>query len=221
MSTILDPSIFDPSTLSSLPLLIPDVSISARMIDDRRTRGLDLFDEIWDGVYLMAPAPNDEHQRISLRLARVLLEVIEDANLGQVRNTINLASNISDWGVDYRVPDVVAFLAGSPSTCHGAYWTGAPDFLVEIVSPFDQTRKKLDFYTKIATRELLIIDRDPWQLELLRLDGGKLVSVGVSTLDAPIALASERISLAFKLVPGEERPQIAVEHTVDGRTWVV
>jgi Uma2 family endonuclease len=211
----------DPLLLTGLPVLIPDVTVSAPIIKDRRARGADLFDEVWDGVYVMAPVPNDEHQDIALGLASVVHEVIQVAKLGKVRPPINLASSARDWGRDYRIPDLAVFLNGSPSICHGAFWTGAPDFLVEIVSPYDQTREKLGFYERIGTRELLIIDRDPWQLELLRLDAGKLASVGDSTLEAPHSLASERTQLAFKLIPGAERPQMAVEHTGDGRTWTI
>jgi Uma2 family endonuclease len=216
MSTISDPLLF-----TGLPVLVTDVTVSAQMIEERRARGADRFDEVWDGVYVMAPAPNDEHQDIGLGLGSIFREVIQRTALGRVRLAINLAISKQDWGRDYRVPDLAIFLTGSPSACHGAFWTGSPDFVVEIASPGDQTREKIGFYDRIGTRELLIIDRNPWQLELLRLDAGKLVTIGVCTLDAPLKLCSERAQLAFELVPGEERPQIAVEHTNDGRTWIV
>lgn len=199
--------------------LVTDPSLSARLIAQRRAHGADAFDEVWDGVYVMAAAPNDEHQSIATRMARALVEAIEDAGLGQVRNTINLARDAAHWDVDYRVPDLAVFLLGSTAVCHGAFWTGGPDLLIEIVSPYDRTREKLEFYEAIGVRELLIIDRDPWQLELLREAGGKLTSVGVATLKQRNRVATSVAGLSFGLAAGRERPEIVVVRANDGRRW--
>lgn len=201
--------------------LVTDPALSARLIAQRHEHGADLFDEVWEGVYVMAPAPNDEHQGIATRLARVFVEAIEDAALGKVRNTINLAARVEDWEQDYRVPDLAVFLTGAAAVCHGTYWTGGPDLVVEIVSPYDQTREKIDFYNQVGARELLIIDRDPWQIELLRRTHGKLSAVGVSTLGKPAPVASESTHLSFRLTPAADRPKIAVVHARDGRQWTV
>jgi Uma2 family endonuclease len=209
-----------PSVPTALPLLIPDVTVSSAMIEDRRARGIDHHDEVWEGVYVMSPLANNEHQGLVGLLASILVEVIDRAGLGQSFPGVNLSDQRDNWQRNFRCPDVVAFLHGNAALNRDTHWLGGPDFAVEIVSPYDRSREKLDFYAKIGTRELLIIERKPWQLELFRLDGKQLVSVGVSTLDAPLALVSERTSLAFKLVPGQERPQIAVAHS-DGRTWTV
>jgi Uma2 family endonuclease len=201
--------------------LVNDPALSARLISQRRAHGADLFDEVWEGVYVMAPAPNDEHQSIATRLARVLVEVIEDAGLGNVRNTINLAATHASWEHDYRVPDLAVFLRGSSAVCHGAFWTGGPDLVIEIVSPFDQTRDKLDFYETVGVRELLIIDRDPWQLDLLRLVDGRLSAVSLAPLGGPTPVFSESIGLTFRLVAAHDRPEIVVTHARDGRHWIV
>ena len=50
-----------------------------------------------------------------------------------------------------------------------------------IVSRDDHSREKISFYEKVGVRELLIIDRDPWQLELFRLASGRLESAGIAT----------------------------------------
>jgi Uma2 family endonuclease len=214
-------TITTPSTLTALPLLIPDVNVSASMIEDRRARGIDHHDEVWEGVYVMSPLANNEHQELTTLLAAILVEVVHRSGLGQSFAGVNLTDQPANWQRNFRCPDVVAFLKGNPAENRGTHWFGGPDFAIEIVSPYDRSREKLDFYAKIGTRELLIIDRDPWQLELFRLDGARLASVGVSTLDAPLAIESERTNLAFQLVPGQERPQIAVAHSCDGRTWTV
>ena len=130
--------------------LVLDPQQSKRLQAERQARGLDRFDEVWEGVYVMAPAPNDEHQQLATRLARPFLDVVEDPGIGVVRLGINLASDPQDWEHDYRVPDVAVFLNNTAAVCHDTFWSGPPDFLVEIISPFDKTREKLDFYSRLG-----------------------------------------------------------------------
>ena len=201
--------------------LIVDPHVSARLINERRAHGADHFDEVWEGVYVMAPALNDEHQELSTRLARSLLEVVEDPGLGAVRIGINLASDPDDWEHDYRVPDVAVFLHDSPAVCHGTFWSGPPDFLVEIISPWDKAREKMTFYGQIGAREVLIIDRDPWQLELYRLQGKTLAPVAKIALGDATEIESEVLPLRFQLVPGSPRPTIGIFATHLTRSWTV
>ena len=55
----------------------------------------------------------------------------------------------------------------------GTFWYGGPDFAVEVISPFDRSRKKFEFYARVGVRELLLVNRKPWSLELYRLDRGR------------------------------------------------
>ena len=92
------------------------------------------------------------------------------------------------------------------------HWLGGPDFAVEILSPGDPAREKLDFYAKVNVRELLIIDRSPWQLDLYRLAEasarlGRHVDAGRARRSRP-----EVLPLMFRLVPDEPRPTIEVVH---------
>lgn len=98
---------------------------------------------------------------------------------------------------------------------------GAADFLVEIISPGERTREKIPFYGSIGVVELLVIDREPWMLELYRQQNGKLSKVGQSTPAAPDVLVSQTVGLTFQLLPGETRPQIQVTHPATGRQWVI
>jgi len=201
--------------------LVLDPRVSERMIRERHDLGIDQFDEVWEGVYVMAPAPNDEHQGIEVRLARPLLEIVEDADLGVVRPSINLASDPNDWEHDYRIPDIAVFLKDSPAVCHDTFWSGPPDFLVEIISPFDKSREKLEFYGKLGTRELLLVDRDPWQLELYRLRGKKLTLAARLALGDNQTIASKVLPLRFRLLKGKPRPTIEITATDSQRNWTV
>jgi Uma2 family endonuclease len=201
--------------------LVLDPYVSERLLRERRDRGIDVFDEVWEGVYVMAPAPNDEHQEIEMNMARLLLEVVQDRKLGTVRMRVNLASDPADWEHDYRIPDIVVFLKGSPAVCHDTFWSGPPDFIIEIASPNDKTHEKLAFYAKIGTRELLLIDRDPWRLEVYRLKGKSLALVASTAPGDAIAVSSQVLPMTFKLLPGSPRPAIEVATTDLPRTWTI
>ena len=82
-----------------------------------------------------------------------------------------------------------------------------------------RAREKLEFYAKVNTRELLIVDRDPWALELYRLQDKKLVLTAKSTLDDSAVLSSEVVPLSWQLIPGEKRPKIEVTHTDCEQSW--
>ena len=113
------------------------------------------------------------------------------------------------------------FLNNTNAQNRDTHWYGGPDFAVEIVSPFDQSRKKFDFYAGVGTRELLIVDRDPWALELYRHDGKGLVLVQKATLAQPTTIASNVVPLTMQLAPGEKRPVIHVAHTDGQQKWTV
>jgi Uma2 family endonuclease len=100
----------------------------------------------------------------------------------------------------------------------GAFVTGPIDFLVEIVSRGDRSRKKLPFYSKIGVREVLFVERKPWRLRLYRHDGEALKLTGACEIDAA-PLCSEVLPFSFQLLANEERPALQITHADDGRTW--
>lgn len=201
--------------------LIVDPRISARLIEERRARGANHFDEVWQGVYVMAPAPNDEHQDLTGGFTEVLRIAVDRRGLGKTRPGINLTSFPDEWEIDYRVPDVAVFLKDAPAVCHGTFWSGPPDFLVEIVSPWDKTSEKLAFYSKVGTRELLVVNRDPWQLNLYRRQGDVLSLVVAITPGEAAAICSEVLPLEFRLLPGDPRPTIEITAADPPRQWIV
>jgi len=170
---------------------------------------------------MMAPMPGDEQQDIVTSLAAVLHETIQLSGLGKVRAGINVSDRREGWKQNYRVPDVAVFLNDSTAENCGTYWLGGPDLAVEVVSPNDRAREKIPFYEKVGVRELLIVDRDPWLLELHRLRDGHLGEVGRIERGGGNPLAADTVSLSFELTEGEERPQIRVTHETRNKTWLV
>ena len=204
-----------------MAILILDPTLEAEFRQSRAGVGDDRLDEVWEGVSVVSPLPNDEHQDIQLNLAMSLAAVVRDSGLGRVRAGVNVSDRADGWTHNYRAPDVVVYLHTNPAVNHGTFWRGGPDFAAEIVSPGEDAYAKLGFYAAVGTRELLVVHRDPWALELFVLVGGALVLAGRSELATPVVLASGATGLTFRLAAGEERPAIEVSHAASGRSWRV
>ena len=204
-----------------MAMLINDASLEKQLRDERAVRGIDRYDEVWDGVYVMAASPNHEHQRLVARLTRVLDEIVTDRELGHVLPGINVSDRVENWKDNYRIPDVAVLLNNSNAVNHGTFWFGGPDFGVEISSPNDQPRTKLDFYAEIGTRELLIIDRDPWQMQLFRLEDSQLVSAAsVSVADAK-SIESDVVAMQLSLQTEGDATRIRATDRIDGKSWLL
>ncbi len=179
-----------------MPTLVLDTAVEDTILEHRRRCGGDRYDEVWDGVYVMSPLANLEHQRLVGRFSHILEVVVAEAGLGDVYPGANVTDRQDDWKSNFRCPDVVVVLNESSKRCQarGAALLGGPDFLIEVQSPGDATLDKLDFYGSIGVRELLVVDRDTKAIELFRLQRRALRSVGCS----PDSLKSRVIPLQFR-----------------------
>ncbi|MGD0897800.1 MAG: Uma2 family endonuclease [Thermoguttaceae bacterium] len=204
-----------------MTMLIEDPRLEEEIKEQRRAWGADHHDEVWEGVYFMAPLPNDEHQRLVSRLTFILEFTVGLPGLGEVRPGVNLAGPGEDWLHDYRAPDVVVFLCGTAAENRDTHWTGAADFVVEITNPGDRTYEKIPFYSRLGVRELLVVNRQSWTIEIYRRKEGSLEKVGESRPDRSGVLTSEVVPLAFRLLPGDPRPKIEVAHGGTSQRWVI
>ncbi len=207
--------------IASMAAIVNDPWLEQRLRAERQAWGADRYDEVWEGVYVMAPVPNTEHQQIVSRLVAILEEVVGWPGLGEVFAGVNLTDRDSNWEQDYRVPDVVVFLRGGSARDFSTHWRGAADLVVEITSPGDRTREKLPFYSRLGVTELLLLDRESWTLGLYRRMAGRLECVGQSTAVTGEVLSCASVPLSLQLVPGTPRPRIAVTDTASGRSWTV
>lgn len=148
----------------------------AAWYEDRRERGADRHDEVWQGVYIVAPDANTEHQRFATRLATVFDSLL--ATRADIYAGVNVSDRDVDWSKDFRDPDVaVVFRSNAHCEDRGSHLFGGPDLVVEVESRRDNARLKFDFYARIRVREFLIVEYRTRRPLLYRLKGPEFVPV--------------------------------------------
>jgi len=161
------------------------LEVPEELLEDRRRKGLDGHDEMWDGVLHMVPAASSPHQILAGRLMAAFLPLAEAKGLlGMPEAGLYRPGPPGEH--DYRVPDLVFALPGYVSE-RGV--EGRAELVVEILSPGDESYAKLGFYEEMGVRELLIVDPRGRDFELFGLRDQALVPVppdatGTATVSA-------------------------------------
>jgi Uma2 family endonuclease len=119
-----------------------------RWLDERRARGQDRFDEVWEGEYHVAPSPHLRHGLVHAQLFELLRPAARRAGL-RASGSCNIGGPD-----DYRVPDQAYF----HRDVKPAVWNPTAVIVVEIVSPGDESRDKFGFYHHAGVEEVLIVD---------------------------------------------------------------
>lgn len=114
---------------------------------DRRAKGLDGRDEVWEGEYHVAPHEHGRNGIVAMALVMVLGGPTKAAGL-----RAGGSFNVGEPG-DFRVPDL-GWHRDAPPALY--YATAA--LLVEVVSPDDESYRKFDFYARHGVEELWIVD---------------------------------------------------------------
>jgi Uma2 family endonuclease len=170
------------------------VEVSEADLAFRRRTGLDRWDEVWDGVLHMAPAPTDEHQRIVDELIEFLRPLLRKSSRGTLRSGINVFDEVSPLQ-NYRIPDLTFVSAERTGIMKAdGIRGGGPDAVIEVRSPSDETYEKLPFFAKLAVREVIVIDRDTKAVEVFRLSGE---AYNRTTAEGEGRLQSETLSVRF------------------------
>ena len=201
-------------------LILPKSNLQA-LIRERRANGADRLDEVWNGVYVISPGADNQHQKLAGRFFSTLEAALTDVEGADAYTSINVTDRSDDWTKNYRIPDASVFLPGNPAEDRESHWFGGPDFAVEVVSRGDHSRKKLEFYASVGVRELLIVDRYPWRIELHRLLAGRMNLLATSELPSSEPLISEVLPLSFRLIAGKPRPRVEIRRTDRPGTWII
>jgi Uma2 family endonuclease len=203
-----------------MPVLVMSREVAAKLLAERRAAGDNRWDEVWDGVHVIMPEADIEHDDISAFLIYVFRTVFAADPGNRVHGRVNVSDRVRGWTTNFRVPDTAVFLAGNPARDCRTHYFGGPDLAVEIVSPDDRSRDKLDFYAAVGTREVLMVDRGPWQLELYQLRRSRMRLAGAAAVGEGDPLPSSVLPLSFQLVRGRPRPKVKVVHIETDLEWV-
>jgi len=161
------------------------------LLEDRHRKGLDLRDEVWDGVLHMVPPPSGPHQELGASLFELLRPVARRRGL-----RLQYETGLYRGDRDYRTPDLVAF---RPENASERGVDGHAEAVFELLSPGDESREKLPFYESLGVSEIFLVDPATRAVELYVVRGGKLLAV---LPDRNGAVRSEVLGMEFRPVDG-------------------
>ena len=146
--------------------------------------------ELLDGELIMAAAPNMKHQSIQFKVGLQVGTFVEDGDLGWVFNPptdVMLSDN------DVVQPDLIFVSSDREHIITDANIQGAPDLVVEILSPSSASRDwrdKLDLYARHSVAEYWLVDPISEIVWVFRLVDSSFVQVGMygvgDTLTSPL-----------------------------------
>ena len=133
--------------------------------------------ELIDGELILVASPSERHQWTATRLYRLML-LAEDMGLGWVYFApfdVVLTNN------DVVQPDLLFISRESADILTAANVQGAPDLVVEILSPstsrLDRTRKR-ELYERHQVKEMWLVDPEERKIWVLLLRDGSLEVAG-------------------------------------------
>jgi Uma2 family endonuclease len=131
--------------------------------------------ELLQGELYMVPAPTTDHQRLSRNLGFVLFEHCRAQRLGEI--LFSPVDVVFGEGRAREVaqPDIVFIAAERRSIVTRAEIAGAPDLVVEVLSPGTEDRDrnyKKTLYQRYGVQEYWIVDPDARTLERYVLTPG-------------------------------------------------
>ncbi len=127
------------------------------------------------GVPMPSPSPSRKHQAVSLRFQLLLVDAVLRPGRGEVYD--------APFDVKLREdtvyqPDLLVVLREHADRLRETHVEGAPDLIVEILSPstahLDLWQKRYDYATA-GVREYWIVDPDTRRVEVYVLEGERLV----------------------------------------------
>jgi len=130
--------------------------------------------EVIEGkIYMMSPAPDSNHQAVSREIEFSLLAYAKKTNTGKV---FDAPIDVIFDEKNVFQPDIVFITNENLSIVKKRGIFGAPDIVVEILSPSSYTIDtviKKSIYEKFGVKEFWIVDIANQVIELFLLENGK------------------------------------------------
>ena len=127
--------------------------------------------ELLNGVLVVLPTPNIAHQRVLGDLLCELFDFLKDKELGEA--FMRVAVVLSNTNV--VEPDITFVSAGRMNITGIDDVRGAPDLVVEVISPSDPARdlvRKRDIYARHGVAEYWIADPEARSMRVMVLESG-------------------------------------------------
>ncbi|MBI4331177.1 MAG: Uma2 family endonuclease [Chloroflexi bacterium] len=134
--------------------------------------------ELLEGELVVVPSPNERHQSISGNLIRILSTFVRDNKLGRVYPA---PFDVVFGETNVLQPDTMYISRDRLSVITRENVHGAPDLVVEILSPATATRDraiKRAIYARHGVREMWLVDPEQETVEVARLEKGGLETIG-------------------------------------------
>lgn len=142
--------------------------------------------ELINGEIIMVPAPAPYHQRISGNLEHILREFVQSFDLGSVYHA---PCNVVLSEKDVVQPDIFFISKQRAEIITQEDIKGAPDLIIEILSPFtaqrDRTYKRT-LYARSGVKEYWIVDPDKKEVEVMRLKEQGFDTIGFYKKDTEL-----------------------------------
>ena len=148
--------------------------------------------QLIEGELYMSPSPNWYHQEILANILRILFRYLDKKPIGKIYFA-PLDTFLTDLNV-YQ-PDI-GFISNKRKIIVKEGVDGAPDFVVEILSPrtakYDRGAKR-DIYARTGVEELWIVDPELKTVQVFRF---------AESADAPVATYSIKQKFTSPVFPG-------------------
>ena len=162
--------------------------------------------EILDGDHHVSPSPSLWHQTVLQNLYRELDEFIRPRRLGRL---FCVAVDVVLAPHDIVVPDLLFVSAERAGMFTAANLQGAPDLLVEVLSPSGRKRDeviKRDRYEQTGVREYWLVDPEAETVKVFRREGeryGRPLLLSLRDGDALTTPLLPELSIALATVFAE------------------
>lgn len=140
----------------------PPPAVNA-LIEERRRTGIDRFDEVWEGLYVVNPPPSFRHSTV----AGLILDLLRPHADGRglvVRREVGIGRPD-----DHRIPDVV--VAATADLDEAAHYLLTAAIAIEVLSPNERIDKR-PFYLANGVTEVVLVDPEAGNVEWYAIAAG-------------------------------------------------
>ncbi|MGR3309287.1 MAG: Uma2 family endonuclease [Candidatus Brocadiales bacterium] len=143
--------------------------------------------ELIEGEFFMVPSPNESHQHVSGELGFILQSFVKKNKSGSIYYA---PFDVVFSDEDVVQPDIVFVSKGRRNIITKNNIKGAPDLLIEILSPkisYRDREIKRKLYFKYGVKEYWIVDPEGQNIEVLSISEDGYKTSGTYNINTPLS----------------------------------